>query len=555
MTLKSRGAGTVDNIKQNEKKVIIASSLGTMFEWYDFYLYGLLASHLSVHFFSGVNETTAFILALAAFAAGFAIRPLGSVIFGRIGDLVGRKYTFLVTMGLMGLSTFAVGLLPSYGSIGIMAPIALVALRLVQGLAVGGEYGGAATYVAEHAPKGKVGFFTSFIQTTATVGLFAALLLVIGLRALIGDEAFAAWGWRVPFLMSVILLAVSLWIRLQLAESPVFQKMKVEGKTSKAPLTEAFGRWGNLKYVLIALFGLVAGQGVIGYTGQFYTLFYLERIADVDPATSNILLAIALIVATPTFIFFGWLSDKIGRKKVVMTACLLATFTLFPLFKALTHAANPLLAQALRESPVTVAADRAECSIQFDPIGKNTFDKTSCDIAKAYLARDGINYSNVASAAGALAEVYVGDTVITAPDPNGLTVTELASQIERFQLEVKAALLQAGYPEKADPALVDRPRVIGIILLIMLMGTAVYGPLAAILVEMFPAHIRYSSMSLPYHLGNGWFGGFLPTAAFAMVAATGDIYYGLWYPVVVCAMTTIVGILFLPETFRRDIHE
>ncbi|RIV75526.1 MFS transporter [Pelagerythrobacter aerophilus] len=555
MSAQGTSAAAEQDIKQSEVKVIVASSLGTMFEWFDFYLYGLLASYISAQFFSGVNETTAFILALAAFAAGFAIRPLGSVVFGRIGDLVGRKNTFLVTMVLMGLSTFSVGLLPSYAAIGVAAPVLLVFLRLLQGLAVGGEYGGAATYVAEHAPKGKRGFFTSFIQTTATIGLFAALLLVIGLRALMGEDAFADWGWRIPFLLSIFLLAISLWIRLQLAESPVFQKMKDEGKTSKAPLTEAFARWGNLKYVLLALFGAAAGQGVIGYTGQFYTLFYLERIADVDPATSNVLLVIALILATPTFVFFGWLSDKIGRKKIIMTACVLAVLTFFPLFKALTHAANPDLADAVRNAPVTVVAHEDTCSFQFDPVGNNTFDKTSCDIAKAYLAKNGINYDNVEASAGATAEVRIGDTVVVAPDPDTLSGAELKTAIGAFEQRIGAELLAAGYPSEADPAKINRPLVVAIILAIMLMVTAAYAPLAAMLVELFPSRVRYTSMSLPYHIGNGWFGGFLPTTAFAMVAATGDIYYGLWYPVLVCAMTAVIGILFLPETFRRNIDD
>ncbi|WP_375207285.1 MFS transporter [Hyphococcus sp.] len=555
MTAGAHAADAAHDLKQNEVKVIAASSLGTMFEWYDFYLYGLLASYISAQFFSGVNETTAFILALAAFAAGFAIRPFGSIVFGWVGDVVGRKNTFLVTMGLMGLSTFAVGFLPSYEQIGIAAPIILVTLRLLQGLAVGGEYGGAATYVAEHAPEGKRGFFTSFIQTTATIGLFTALLLVIGMRSLIGEEAFSSWGWRAPFLFSIFLLGISLWIRLQLAESPVFQKMKDEGATSKAPLSESFGRWSNLKFVLIALFGGVAGQAVIGYTGQFYTLFYLERIADVDPATSNILLVIALIIATPTFVFFGWLSDKIGRKKIIMTACVMATLTLFPLFKALTYAANPDYAQAIRDTPVTVVANPDECSFQFDPIGKNTFDETSCDIAKAYLARNGINYKNARAPAGTLAEVRVGDVSITAPDPSAYGEEKLAAEIDRFQAAVSARLIEAGYPEEADPEKINRPLVIAIVVAIMLMVTAAYAPLAAMLVELFPARIRYTSMSLPYHIGNGWFGGFLPTTAFAMVAATGNIHYGLWYPVIVAGMTAIVGILFLPETFRRNIDE
>jgi MFS family permease len=467
----------------------------------------------------------------------------------------GRKNTFLVTMGLMGLSTFAVGFLPSYGSIGIAAPIILVMLRLLQGLAVGGEYGGAATYVAEHAPEGKRGLFTSFIQTTATVGLFSALLLVIGLRSILGEEAFASWGWRIPFLMSIFLLAISLWIRLQLAESPIFQKMKDQGATSKAPLSEAFGRWSNLKFVLIALLGGVAGQAVIGYTGQFYTLFFLERIADVDSATSNILLVIALIVTTPTYVFFGWLSDKIGRKKIIMTACIVAALTLFPLFKALTNAANPDLAQAMRDAPVTIVANPDECSFQFDPIGKNTFDKSSCDIAKAYLARNGVNYDNVSAPADAIAEVRMGEAIIAAPDPAGFEAAELAAEIKEFQREVSEQLVFAGYPSEADPAKINRPLVIAIIVTIMLMVTAAYAPLAAMLVELFPARIRYTSMSLPYHIGNGWFGGFLPTTAFAMVAATGNINYGLWYPVLIAGMTAVVGILFLPETFRRKIDD
>jgi len=540
---------------QNEKLVILASSLGTMFEWYDFYLYGLLAAYISSQFFSGVNPTTAFILALAAFAAGFAVRPFGSLLFGRIGDIVGRKYTFLVTMSLMGLSTFAVGFLPSYASIGVAAPIILVALRLLQGLAVGGEYGGAATYVAEHAPNRKRGLYTSFIQTTATSGLFIALLLVIGLRGLMGEEAFASWGWRVPFLVSILLLAVSLWIRLQLAESPVFRRMKEAGTTSKAPLSEAFGKWRNLKYVLVALFGGVAGQAVIGYTGQFYTLFYLERIAKVDAASANILLVIALIIATPTFVLFGWLSDKIGRKPIILTACALAALTLFPLFQALTHAANPALAEAVETAPVTVVANGDECSFQFDPIGRNRFDRTSCDIAKAYLARNGINYRNREAPAGTIAAVRIGSRAIAAPDPAALDGEPLEAAIADFRDDVGAALAAARYPAEADPAAIDRPMVVAIIVAIMMMVTAAYGPLAAMLVELFPARIRYTSMSLPYHIGNGWFGGFLPTTAFAMVAATGDIYYGLWYPVVVCAMTAIIGLLFLPETFRRDIDE
>ncbi|WP_033924298.1 MFS transporter [Sphingomonas sp. 35-24ZXX] len=540
---------------QGEKLVIAASSLGTVFEWYDFYLYGLLATYISAQFFSGVNETTGFIFALAAFAAGFAVRPFGALVFGRIGDLVGRKNTFLVTMGIMGISTFAVGLLPSYASIGVAAPIILVALRLAQGLALGGEYGGAATYVAEHAPEGKRGLYTSWIQTTATFGLFAALLVVIGFRFALGEEAFAAWGWRLPFLISIVLLGVSMWIRLQLNESPVFQKMKDEGTTSKAPLTEAFAKWGNLRWVIIALLGAVMGQAVVWYAGQFYALFFLEKTLRVDGATANILIAIALALATPFFVFFGWLSDKIGRKPIILGGCALAALTYFPLFGALTQAANPALAEAQIAAPVSIAAHQDECSFQFDPIGKNTFDTSSCDIAKTYLAKAGVSYTNVEAAAGTVAKVSIGDTVFTAPDPDGLEGDAKKAAIKAFQDELKAGLVAVGYPEKADNARINKVAVVAILWALAMLVTMVYGPIAAMLVELFPSRIRYTSMSLPYHIGNGWFGGFLPTTAFAMVAATGNIYYGLWYPVVVAAATVVIGLLFLPETFRRNIDD
>ncbi len=540
---------------QGEKLVIAASSLGTVFEWYDFYLYGLLATYISAQFFSGVNETTGFIFALAAFAAGFAVRPFGALVFGRIGDLVGRKNTFLVTMGIMGLSTFAVGLLPSYASIGVAAPIILVLMRLAQGLALGGEYGGAATYVAEHAPEGKRGLYTSWIQTTATFGLFAALLVVIGFRYALGEEAFAAWGWRLPFLISIVLLAVSMWIRLQLNESPVFQKMKDEGTTSKAPLTEAFGQWGNLRWVLVALMGAVAGQAVVWYAGQFYALFFLEKTLKVDGATANILIAVALALATPFFVFFGWLSDKIGRKPIILGGCALAAMLYFPLFGALTQAANPALAQAQASAPVTISAHQNECSFQFDPVGKNTFDSTSCDIAKTYLAKAGVSYSNAEAAAGTIATVKVGDKMFTAPDAAKLSGEDKKAAIKSFQDELKAGLITAGYPEKADTAKINKVAVIAILWALAMLVTMVYGPIAAMLVELFPSRIRYTSMSLPYHIGNGWFGGFLPTTAFAMVAATGNIYYGLWYPVVVAAATVVIGLIFLPETFRRNIDD
>ncbi len=547
-------ASPLGHVKQSQPLIIIASSLGAVFEWYDFYLYGLLATIITAQFFSGVNETTGFIFALAAFAAGFAVRPFGALVFGRIGDVVGRKNTFLVTMAIMGLSTFLVGLLPSYASVGVAAPIALVVLRLLQGLALGGEYGGAATYVAEHAPDKKRGLFTSFIQTTASLGLFAALLIVIGVRTLVGEEAFAAWGWRIPFIVSIALLAVSLWIRMQLEESPVFQKMKEEGKTSKAPLTEAFAKWGNLKIVLIALFGAVVGQGVVFYTSQFYALFFLEKNLRVDGPTTNILIAIALLIATPAFIFFGWLSDKVGRKYIILTGCALAALTYMPLFHALSKAANPALYAAQLSSPVSVVANPDECSVQFDPVGKNKFDSSSCDIAKSYLAKAGISYTNVVAPAGTVAQIHIGGATIPVVNPAIVTGADRTAAIKAFGAEVKTALTAVGYPEKADPAHINKPMVVAILVLLVLYVTMVYGPIAALLVELFPTRIRYTSMSLPYHIGNGWFGGFLPTAAFAMVAATGDIYYGLWYPILACAVTALVGLVFLPETFRRSLH-
>ena len=552
-TSAAAGLPKVQDAATNQWLVIGASSLGTVFEWYDFYLYGLLASVISAQFFSGVNEITGFIFALAAFAAGFAVRPFGALVFGRLGDPVGRKHTFLITMSLMGGATFAVGLLPSYASIGVTAPVLLVALRLLQGLALGGEYGGAATYVAEFAPQGKRGLYTSWIQTTATLGLFAALLVVIGTRTYIGEDAFKAWGWRIPFLISVVLLAVSLWIRMQLAESPVFLKMKSLGTTSKAPLSEAFGRWINLKIVIIALAGAVMGQAVVWYTGQFYALFFLERMLRVDGATTNILIAIALALATPGFIFFGWLSDRIGRKPIIMTGCLLALLTYFPLFGALTRYANPALYAAQSAAPVSVVADPKQCSFQFDPIGKNTFDSTSCDIAKSFLAKAGVSYQRIDAPQGTIAQIRSGTNTLTAPDPKVVTGKERKAAIAAFQKETKSVLSAAGYPDKADPAAINKSMVVLILFVLVLYVTMVYGPIAALLVELFPARIRYSAMSLPYHIGNGWFGGFLPTTAFAMVAATGDIYYGLWYPIVVAGATLILGLFFLPETFKRSI--
>jgi len=547
-------AATNSSMTRAERKVVFASSLGTVFEWYDFYLYGSLAAIISKQFFSGVNETAAFIFALLAFAAGFAVRPFGALVFGRLGDLVGRKYTFLVTILIMGFSTFVVGCLPSYASIGMAAPIILIALRLLQGLALGGEYGGAATYVAEHAPHGKRGLFTSWIQTTATLGLFLSLIVILVTRTSIGEDAFTAWGWRIPFLVSSLLLAISVWIRLSLSESPAFQRMKDEGKHSKAPLRESFGEWKNLKIVILALLGLTAGQAVVWYTGQFYALFFLTKILKVEDATANIYIALSLLIATPFFVIFGALSDKIGRKPIIMLGCLLAALTYFPIFKALTHYANPALEAAQVNAPVVVNADPATCSFQFDPVGKAHF-ASSCDIVKSFLAKNSVNYSNNALPAGTLASVKIGDTVIDSFEGTTLSKDEFKTRSDAFNKELGDAIKAAGYPPKADSTQINAPMVVALLALLVLYVTMVYGPIAAILVELFPTRIRYTSMSLPYHIGNGWFGGFLPTTAFAMVAATGDIYYGLWYPIGVAAMTLVIGTLFIRETKDVDIYQ
>ncbi len=551
-------AGTVIGEGVAEKKshglVIGAASAGTVFEWYDFYLYGSLAGFITQHFFSGVNETTGYIFALLAFAAGFAVRPFGALVFGRLGDLWGRKNTFLVTMLLMGLSTFSVGLLPGYGQIGVAAPLLLVLMRLVQGLALGGEYGGAATYVAEHAPPGRRGLYTSWIQTTATLGLFLSLVVILVVRSMTGEEIFKAWAWRIPFLVSAILLGVSLWIRLRLNESPVFQKMVEEGKTSKKPLTESFGEWSNLKVVLLALLGLTAGQAVVWYTGQFYALFFLEKMLKVDGALTNTLVAWALILGTPFFVVFGWLSEKIGRKPIILAGCLLAVLTYFPIFKALTAAANPALAHAAAAAPVVVVADRADCAFQFDPVGKTAFT-SSCDIAKSALANAGITYRNQAAPVGSTAVVRVGEVEVPSFRGQGLAKADFDARKAAWTKSLTETLHQAGYPPKADPAQVNRPMVVALLFLLMLYVTMVYGPVAAALVEMFPARIRYTSMSLPYHIGNGWFGGFLPTTAFAMVAATGNIYSGLWYPIVIAAVTVLIGLFFVPEMRGANIDD
>ncbi|MDY0883992.1 MFS transporter [Dongia soli] len=533
--------------KSELRTVVFASSLGTVFEWYDFYLFGSLATIINKQFFSAVNPTAGFIFTLLAFAAGFAVRPFGALVFGRLGDLVGRKYTFLITILIMGLSTFLIGLLPNYASIGILAPVILIGLRLLQGLALGGEYGGAATYVAEHAPHGKRGYHTSWIQTTATVGLFLSLIVILIVRTSMGEEAFGAWGWRIPFLVSVLLLAISVWIRMRLSESPTFRRMKAEGKGSSAPLTESFARWDNLKIVLLALFGLTMGQAVVWYTGQFYALFFLTQTLKVDAATANILIAVALLIGTPFFLVFGWLSDRIGRKRIIMAGCLLAAVTYFPIFKGITHFTNPALEAALANAPVTVVADPATCSFQFNPVGTSKF-LTSCDIAKSFLAKASVNYGNEAAPAGTVASVRIGDKVVQSFEGEGLPKEDLAAKTKAFTVEMTASIQAAGYPEKADPDQINYVVTTLLLVILVLYVTMVYGPIAAMLVELFPTRIRYTSMSLPYHIGNGWFGGFLPAISFALVAARGNIYYGLWYPIIIAVITFIVGVVFIRET-------
>jgi len=536
-----------------ERKVIFASSLGTVFEWYDFYLYGSLAAIIAKQFFAGLDPTSAFIFALLAFAAGFIIRPFGALVFGRLGDMIGRKYTFLVTILIMGISTFIVGVLPNYASIGVAAPVILICLRLLQGLALGGEYGGAATYVAEHAPHGKRGAYTAWIQTTATLGLFLSLLVILGTRTIMGEPAFNDWGWRIPFLVSILLLAVSVWIRLSLSESPAFQKMKAEGKTSKAPLSESFGQWKNLKIVLIALFGLVAGQAVVWYTGQFYALFFLTQQLKVDAVTANLMIAAALLIGTPFFVVFGTLSDKIGRKPIIMAGCLLAILTYFPVFKALAEAANPDLAAAQAKNKVVVVADPAECSFQFNPTGTVKFT-SSCDIAKQVLAAGSVSYDNEAAPAGTPAVIKIGDDVIQSYTSKGIPADEAKAKDAAFKKAVAETLKKDGYPTKADPAKMNKGMMIVILAYLVILVTMVYGPIAAALVEMFPTRIRYTSMSLPYHIGNGWFGGLLPTTSFAIVAQTGNMYNGLWYPIIVAGMTLVIGMLFFRETKDVDIY-
>jgi MFS family permease len=561
-----------------EKKVIIASSAGTIFEWYDFYLYGSLAAVIGAQFFSAYPETTRNVFALLAFAAGFIVRPFGALFFGRLGDLIGRKATFLITIMIMGLSTFLVGCLPSYDSIGMAAPIALLGLRMLQGLALGGEYGGAAIYVAEHAPQNRRGFYTSFIQTTATLGLLLSLIVIMFTQIYVNAnfpnvpqasgpalDAFRAWGWRVPFLASIVLLAISLYIRLQMQESPAFQKMKDEGALSKAPLSEAFGQWRYAKVALLALFGLVAGQAVVWYCGQFYALFFLQSILKVDNFTANVLIAWALIIGTWGFLIFGWLSDKIGRKPIILAGCLIAAVTYFPLFKMLTQTANPELFAAHEKIPVVVTTDSSQCSFQFNPTGTVKFTQP-CDVAKALLARLAVKYSvidapgqptTVAVNNGPPITVAAGDGQVTAKITAALTAVNYPHadnpSVVRIKIEPRDGL--ANFGKMFDIFTTQKLTMIAILTVLIIYVTMVYGPIAAALVELFPTRIRYTGLSLPYHIGNGWFGGLLPATSFAMVAQTGDIYFGLWYPIVIAVATVIIGALFVPETYKRDIFK
>ncbi|HEX6998766.1 MAG TPA: MFS transporter [Gammaproteobacteria bacterium] len=556
MAAATEAVGGVDTAAAESRKlrrVVFGTSAGTIFEAYDFILFGSLAPIISRHFFAGINETAAFIFALLTFAAGFAVRPLGALVFGRMGDRTGRKKAFVITITLMGLATFGIGLLPTYASVGIFAPALLIALRMVQGLAYGGEYGGAVVYTAEHAPQNQRGLYVGWIQTAAGFALFASFLVIVITRRALGEEAFEAWGWRVPFLISIGLLVISLWIRLTLQESPMFRKMVEEGRASKRPLREAFLEWPNLKLVLLVLFGLMSVQGVLFYTAHFYSQFFLTQIMKVSGATVTLVLMVVTALGVLMYVFFSWLSDKIGRKKIILTGAILSVLTMFPLFRALTVAANPAAAAAQEAYPVTVVADPGECSLQFDPVGQAAF-VSSCDIAKSTLARRGISYRNEAAPAGTLAVVRVGEREVAGFDGRGLPRDALATGRAAFEGRLAAALGAAGYPERADPAAVNVPLVTLIILAMVTFTVMVYAPMAAMAIEVFPTRIRYSALSLPYHIGSGWFGGFLPAIAFATVAASGNIYSGLWYPLIVTALGVVVLGLGLPETKHRDIH-
>jgi MFS family permease len=556
-----RGSGASASMTAEERKVILASSLGAVFEWYDFYLYGSLAVIIGAKFFGQFDETTRTIFALLAFAAGFLVRPFGALVFGRLGDLVGRKYTFLITIVIMGISTFLVGVMPTSDQIGLLAPVLLIALRMLQGLALGGEYGGAATYVAEHAPHERRGFYTSWIQTTATGGLFLSLIVIVATQQITGTD-YAVWGWRIPFLVSALLVGISVWIRLQLNESPAFLRMKAEGTHSKAPLTEAFGQWRNAKVALIALFGLVAGQAVVWYCGQFYSLFFLTAVLKVDAFTSNMLVAWSLLLGTGGFILFGALSDRIGRKPIILGGCLIAAIVYFPIFHMLARNANPALTQAHESVKIVVVADPNDCSFQFNPTGTSSFTN-SCDIAKGALARASATYTQEDAPPGTVASIRIADKIVQAFDVRRAGA-QAAGMTAAFNKSLADTLTAVGYPAASNPSVAKMSgyfdifraqtgTLVILLTILVLLVTMVYGPIAAALVELFPTRIRYSSMSLPYHIGNGWFGGFLPATAFAMNAQTGDIYFGLWYPIVIALVTVVIGTLFVPETKDVDI--
>lgn len=535
------------------RTVVGASAAGTAFEWYDFFIFGSLTTIIARHFYADVGEATSYILALLTFGVGFVVRPLGALVFGWFGDKTGRKTTFLVTITLMGVATVSIGVLPDYGQIGIAAPILLILLRIAQGFALGGEYGGAAIYVAEHAPVKKRGFLTGWIQTTAAIGLIMALSVILITRAILGVEAFGEWGWRIPFLLSFFLLVVSLWIRLKLHESPAFKRMVAESTERQAPFRESFATWKIGKYVLIALVGIMFAQGAVWYAGYFYTRFFMERVLKVEVATVDGLILAITVASAVLYVFFGWLSDRVGRKPVMIGGMVLFLIAAFPGFQALTRAANPVLAAAQASSPVTVVADPATCAVQFDPVGKAAF-ASSCDLAKSVLSNAGVSYDNQAASPGTLASVRVGDVTVESVEGTGMEGEALRAARADVDTRVKAALAEAGYPTTADPARVNLLAVFGILMVFMIAATAVYGPQAAALVELFPTRVRYTAMSLPYNVGTGWVGGLLPAASFALVAWSGNIYFGLWYAVGFTAVAAVVAILFLPETRGRDLN-
>ncbi|MET0545005.1 MAG: MFS transporter [Caulobacterales bacterium] len=548
-------AGAVQKKQPNIGLVVAASSSGTVFEWYDFFIFGLMATTIAKHFFTGLNDTAALVAALLTFAIGLAVRPLGAVVFGAMGDSKGRKNTFLITISVMGLSTFAIGFMPDYNQIGIWAPIGLLALRILQGFALGGEYGGAVIYVAEHAPAGKRGYYTGWVQTAASIGLTTALLVILATRTIVGEDSFGAWGWRIPFLVSMILLAISLWIRTQLGESPVFTKMKEDGAQAKAPLSDIM-KWPILKLMLLSLVGLMMAQGVIWYFAHFYTQTFLEGLLKVPGPVVNQWLMIAVLVSTPLYIFFAWLSDKIGRKPLVLFGMILAAISFFPGFHLMAEAANPDLARAQKNAPIIVYADPAECSLQFDPVGKAAFS-SSCDIAKSQLASSGISYDNAAAPKGSLAEVHIGSSAkVASVEGRTLDKAALTAAKADFAQRLKSALKDAGYPEKADPSKINHGVAIAVFIVFIIAATALYGPLAMMMIELMPARVRYSAVSIPYNIGTGVFGGFVSPIAVATVAATGNIYSGAYFPVIVTVIAIVVCFFFMPETKDRPLgHE